>query len=95
MGRTVATITQHLNETEAMLQRFRRTLRRQDQQLFDDLMASARPHIAAISETQALLPFEVALLAMLLEQNRQIAHLSRRVADLEQSSSASRSSHAF
>lgn len=85
MGRTVATITQHLNETEAMLQRFRRTLRRQDQVLFDGLMASAHAHITAISEAQALLPFEVALLAMLLEQHRQIAHLNQRVADLEQS----------
>jgi len=83
MGRTVPTITQYLNATEVQLQRFRRALRRQDQALLDDLLASARLHLAAIAETQALLPFEAALLAMLLEQARQMAHLSRRVADLE------------
>ncbi|MGB9799745.1 MAG: hypothetical protein ACPLUL_06600 [Thermanaerothrix sp.] len=83
MGRTVPTITQTLNTTEAMLQRFRRTLRRQDQILLDDLLAAAHRHIAAITQTQALLPFEAALLAMLLEQAREIARLQQRLTDLE------------
>lgn len=84
MGRTVPTITQTLNDIEAQLRRFRHTLRRNDQRLLDDLLASAHRHIAAIAETQALLPFEGALLAILLEQARTIAQLEQRLIDLEQ-----------
>ncbi len=84
MGRTVPTITQTLNDIEAQLRRFRHTLRRSDQRLLDDLLASAHRHIAAIAETQALLPFEGALLAILLEQARTIAQLEQRLIDLEQ-----------
>jgi hypothetical protein len=75
MGRTVITITQYLNETEALLSSFRRTLRRSDQYLFDGIFASARKHIAAISQSDSLLPFESVLLAILLEQAKEIAAL--------------------
>lgn len=79
MGRTVPTITSQLNETETMLQGFRRALRRGDQALLDGLLASARRHLAAISASGALLPFEAALLAMLIEQARQITALEEEV----------------
>lgn len=84
MGRTVPTITRQLNETETMLQSFRRTLRRTDQTLLDGLLASAYRHLAAVSASGALLPFEAALLAMLLEQARQVEQLSRQVTMLEE-----------
>ena len=73
MGRTVITNTAQLQETEAMLSRFRRMLRKNDQYLLDGLFVQARLHIAAIGETESLLPFEAALLAMLLEQAKQVA----------------------
>ena len=79
MGRTVSTITQQLTETEAMLARFRRMLRRSDQYVLDGLFAQARLHIAAISHTEALLPFESALLAVALEQAKQIATLEHEI----------------
>jgi hypothetical protein len=79
MGRTLPTITQQLSDTEAALARFRRTLRKGDQYIFDGLFAAARCHTAAISQTEALLPFEAALLAILLEQAREIAILRQKV----------------
>lgn len=82
MGRTLVTITQLLNETEANLSAFRRTLRRSDQYVFDGLFASARRHIAAIGQAESLLPFESALLAMLLEQSKEIAVLEQKVEEL-------------
>jgi hypothetical protein len=82
MGRTVITITQHLNETESMLAPFRRTLRRSDQYVFDGLFAAARRHIAAIGQAESLLPFESALLAMLLEQSKEIAVLQQKLEEL-------------
>lgn len=82
MGRTVVTITQLLNETEASLSPFRRSLRRSDQYIFDGILASARRHITAISQTDSLLPFEAALLAMLLEQAKEIAVLRQELNQL-------------
>lgn len=82
MGRTVITITQQLNETESMLSPFRRTLRRSDQYIFDGLFAAARRHIAAIGQAESLLPFESALLAMLLEQSKEIAVLQQKLEEL-------------
>jgi len=79
MGRTVITITQQLTETESMLSPFRRTLRRSDQYVFDGLFAAARRHIAAIGQAESLLPFESALLAMLLEQAKEIAVLRQEL----------------
>ncbi|WKZ45887.1 MAG: hypothetical protein QY302_08840 [Anaerolineales bacterium] len=83
MGRTLITITQLLNETEANLSAFRRTLRRSDQYVFDGLLASARRHIAAIGQAESLLPFETALLAMLLEQAKEIAVLQQELEHLK------------
>ncbi|HMR99264.1 MAG TPA: hypothetical protein PKE62_08405 [Anaerolineales bacterium] len=82
MGRTLVTITQLLNETEVNLSAFRRTLRRSDQYVFDGLFAAARRHIAAIGQAESLLPFESALLAMLLEQSKEIAVLEQKVEEL-------------
>ena len=82
MGRTLVTITQLLNETETNLSAFRRTLRRSDQYVFDGLFAAARRHIAAIGQAESLLPFESALLAMLLEQSKEIAVLQQKFEEL-------------
>jgi hypothetical protein len=82
MGRTLITITQLLTETKANLSAFRRTLRRSDQYVFDGLFAAARRHIAAIGQAESLLPFESALLAMLLEQSKEIAVLEQKVEEL-------------
>ena len=83
MGKTAITITQQLNETESMLAPFRRTLRRSDQYVFDGVMAAARRHIAAIGEVESLLPFQIALLAMLLEQAKEIAVLQQKLDEMK------------
>ena len=82
MGKTVSTITQQLNEVEAMLAPFRRTLRRSDQYIFDGILAAARRHIAAIGEVESLLPFQIALLAIVLEQAKDISVLQQELENL-------------
>jgi hypothetical protein len=84
MGRTLPTITQQLAETESLLTGFRRTLRRSDQYVLDGLLAAARRHVSAISQADALLPFESALLAILLEQAKQIAVLRQEMDQYKQ-----------
>ncbi len=83
MGRTLSTITQYINETETMLSSFRRALRRSDQYIFDGIFASARRHITAISQSDSLLPFETVLLAVLLEQAREIAALRHEIEQMK------------
>jgi hypothetical protein len=75
MGRTLKTINQLIQQEEQAFVNFRRTLRRSDQLVFDELFAGAKKHIAAISQANHALPFEAILLAMLLEQAKEIKRL--------------------
>lgn len=79
MGRTLATTNQLIQKEQTAFANFRRTLRRDEQLIFDSLFAAARKHIAAISQANHALPFEVILLAMLLEQAAEIERLKRHL----------------
>jgi hypothetical protein len=83
MGRTLPSITQAFLQEQSSLARFRRALRREDQHALDDLLADARRHLAAAAYASHLLPFEVMLLAMLVEEHKAVIDLRRRLDDLE------------
>jgi hypothetical protein len=82
MGRTIASITQTFLRERAAFARFRRALRASDQQVLDDLFASAQKHLAAASYASHALPFETFLLSMLLEEHKEIIRLRQEVAEL-------------
>ncbi len=82
MGRTVTSITQTFLKEQAAFARFRRALRSSDQQVLDDLFASARKHLSAASYASHALPFETFLLSMLLEEHKEVIRLRRDVAEL-------------
>jgi hypothetical protein len=82
MGRTLPTLSQQFIEAEASFSRFRRALRRSDQVALDDLFVSAHQHLAAASYAAHILPFEVFLLAMLLEEHKEVLLLRRQVDEL-------------
>lgn len=71
MGRTLPSITMAFLQEQASFARFRRALRRADQHALDDLFAAAHHHLAAAAHAAHPLPFEVFLLAMLLEEHKQ------------------------
>jgi hypothetical protein len=75
MGRTLPSITQVFIEEEGSFARFRRALRRRDQVALDDLFAEARQHLAAAAYAGHALPFEIFLLAMLLEEHKEVIRL--------------------
>jgi len=79
MGRTLPSITQAFLQEQQSLARFRRALRREDQRALDDLLGSSRQHLAAAAYASHLLPFEVMLLAMLVEQHKQVLHLQQEI----------------
>ena len=82
MGRTVTSITQTFLKERAAFARFRRALRSSDQQVLDDLFASAQKHLAAASYASHALPFETFLLAMLLEEHKEVVLLRQEIAEL-------------
>ena len=55
--------------------RFRRALRRSDQVILDDLFAAVQKHQAAASVAVNTLPVENILLAMLLEEHKEVTRL--------------------
>ena len=69
-----------MQEQEAF-SRFRRALRRSDQLALDDLFASARKHLAAAAYAAHALPMETFLLAMLLEEHKEVMRLRQLVED--------------
>jgi hypothetical protein len=75
MGRTLPSITQAFLQEQEAFARFRRALRRSDQQALDDLFASAHKHLAAAAYAAHALPFETFLLAMLLEEHKEVMRL--------------------
>jgi hypothetical protein len=81
MGRTLQTANQIIIEEQNTFAAFRRALRREDQRHFDTLFANARKHTAAISQATHALPLESILLAMLVEQAKEIEALKRELCE--------------
>lgn len=77
MGRTLASITQVFLQEQESFARFRRALRRSDQEAMDDLFIAARKHLSAAAYASHALPFEVFLLAMLLEEHKEVMRLRK------------------
>ena len=75
MGRTLPSATMAFYEEVGSLSRFRRALRRSDQVALDDLFAAAQQHLAAAAYAAHALPMEVFLLAMLLEEHKEVLRL--------------------
>jgi hypothetical protein len=75
MGRTLPSITQIFLQEEDALRRFRRALRRDDQQALDELFDAAHKHLAAAAYAGSATPFEIFLLAMLLEEHKHLGKL--------------------
>ena len=79
MGRTLPSITQAFLLEEESYHRFRRALRRSDQLALDDLFDAARQHLAAAAYAANALPMEIFLLAMLLEEHKEVLRLRYQV----------------
>jgi hypothetical protein len=86
MGRTTSTITQVFLQEQQAFSQFRRALRRSDQLALDDLFASAQQHLPAASYAAHALPFEVFMLAMLLEEHKEVMRLRDAVKELSHES---------
>jgi hypothetical protein len=71
-----------LPEQEAFIH-FRRALRRSDQMILDDLFAAVQKYQLAAAYTAQALPVENLLLALLIEEHKEVARLRNQVGALQ------------
>lgn len=83
MGRTVATFHQLIEQAQARFAKFRRALRREDQQVFDELFARVKYYAASGSMEAAWNPLDTIFLALFLEQQKTLRALEERLRVLE------------
>ena len=79
MGRTIAPYSIQMEMVEHRFSKFRRALRKQDQELADDLFRYAKFHVQAGVMAANPNPADSMLFAMLLEQQRKIRELESQV----------------
>jgi hypothetical protein len=86
MGKTTPTTAVLMQQEKAALSRYRRALRKEDQQAFDALWVHVTKHMMACTQANHLLPLETFLLTMLLEEHKEIQRLQRMVAEIQEAS---------
>lgn len=83
MGRTVPTFNMSLNNEMSAWKEYRRALRREDHGAFDRLFVHARQHMAEAAAAARPVPFDAIVFSILLEQQKQIAALEKRLENLD------------
>lgn len=85
MGRTLPTynmlILQELDKDE--WKRFRRALRKDDQEIFDELFLAPKIQMQAGAYASNARPFETMLICMLIELKKELKLLEQRIARAE------------
>jgi hypothetical protein len=85
MGRIVLPFSQVWERECEAWKKFRRALRREDQEAFDRLFDRARLHVQAAACTSHPWPLESILLSICLEHEKMLAELAEKLKDQEQS----------
>lgn len=75
MGRTVKTASTLISKEAGRWSLFRKSLRKTEKKYFDNLIAYARRHFSAISNSGIINPFESVTLSILLEFERRLEAL--------------------
>jgi hypothetical protein len=83
MGRTVPTFRQLIEEASQRWAKFRRALRREDQEYFDRLFRCVRSYTQAATYQCSDNPMEAILLSVALDQEKRLAALERMLLQKE------------
>ena len=82
MGRTLPSITHVFYQEQKSLSGFRRALSRSDQLVLDELFTFAGLHLAPAAYAAHTLPIQIFLLAMLLEEHKEVIRLRGLVSNI-------------
>lgn len=90
MGRTVETFTMVIQEQRSRWKKFREALRKEDQEVLDELFRAPKIHLAACAYAVTPIPFENIVMSMLVEERKKtialqgaVNKLNERMAKLE------------
>ncbi|MFH1721560.1 MAG: hypothetical protein ABH950_03035 [Candidatus Altiarchaeota archaeon] len=75
MGRTLATATMVLAGEFARWSKYRRTLRKEDKEAFDAMLASSKHHFSAVGYAGIVDSFETMAISIMLEQEKRIRRI--------------------
>lgn len=92
MGRTVLPFSQVLEQEVQQWRKFRRGLRKDDQEFLDRLFEKARLHVQAGIYASRPWPFETILISILIEHEKALVELRRRIQILEEKEKAGENS---
>jgi hypothetical protein len=84
MGRTVLPFSRVLEQEVQEWKKFRRGLRKEDQQFLDRLFEEARLHVQAGVYASRPWPFETILISILLEHEKTLVELRSKIRILEE-----------
>jgi hypothetical protein len=84
MGRTVLPFSKVLEQEVQEWKKFRRGLRKEDQQFLDRLFEEARLHVQAGVYASRPWPFETILVSILLEHEKALMDLRAKLRTLEE-----------
>ena len=84
MGRTVLPFSKVLEQEVQEWKKFRRGLRKEDQQFLDRLFEEARLHVQAGVYASRPWPFETILISILLEHEKVLVELRSKIRILEE-----------
>ena len=79
MGRTVPTFTNLIDLELSSWTKFRRGLRKEDQEVFDEIFRAAKLHLAENFYAMRAVPFESMMMSILIEQQKAIRGLKKEV----------------
>lgn len=79
MGRTVPTFTNVIDAELASWSKFRRGLRKDDQEAFDDVFRAAKLHLAENFYAMRTIPFESLMMSIVVEQQKTIRKLEEEL----------------
>ncbi len=79
MGRTVPTFTNVIDAELASWSKFRRGLRKDDQEAFDDVFRAAKLHLAENFYAMRTIPFESLMMSIVVEQQKTIRRLEEEL----------------
>ena len=79
MGRTVPTFTNLIDMELASWAKFRRGLRKEDQDVFDEIFRAAKLHLAENFYAMRAVPFESMMMSILVEQQKRIKRLEEEM----------------
>ena len=80
MGRTVPTFTNIIDSEITSWSKYKRGLRKKDQEIFEDMFRACRKHLAENFYAMRTIPFESIIISIALEQHRRIRMLEESLA---------------